>query len=291
MIPYFNQPALPLGPITVHAFGLLVVCAVFIGARVLQRRAADDALPAQEVTRFVNWILIGGFLGAHLFDRFVYFPAQTLADPFSILRLWDGLSSFGGFLGGTLGAMLFFRRHAGDGTGWKYADAFAYAFPSGGCSAVWDASSPSTIPGARPGSCSGRCTGTASSGTTSVSTKRSTPPASSCCSIPRAKTACPRLLSGALSSPLRSVPFRHRLPQDRRCSLPGPDTGQYGTYSRSRSAASAASATTRRRACKWSRASLTVGGLATRSPGLDRGELIFRRCQRRLAKDTESSLS
>jgi len=123
---------------------LLLACAVFIGARVLQRRAADDALPAREVTRFVNWILIGGFLGAHLFDRFVYFPAQTLADPFSILRLWDGLSSFGGFIGGTLGAMLFFRRHAGDGTGWKYADAFAYAFPFGwvfgrlGCFVAFD---------------------------------------------------------------------------------------------------------------------------------------------------------
>ena len=74
-------------------------------------------------------MLIGGFAGAHLVDRLVYFPAETIADPLSLLRVWESLSSFGGFLGGTVAVLLFLRRHAASDSAWKYVDSFAYAFP------------------------------------------------------------------------------------------------------------------------------------------------------------------
>lgn len=128
MIPYFQQPSLSIGPLTIHGFGVLVACAVMVGVSILHRRCAQVGLPAADVSRFINWVLLYGFAGAHLVDRFVYFPVQTLADPFSILRFWEGLSSFGGFLGGTVGALLFFRRHAGPGVAWQYLDCYAYAF-------------------------------------------------------------------------------------------------------------------------------------------------------------------
>jgi phosphatidylglycerol:prolipoprotein diacylglycerol transferase len=144
MIPYFRQPSLHLGPLAIHAFGILVVCAVMLGTAILQRRALAMGLRDADSSRFVSWILLGGFAGAHLVDRFVYFPRETLVDPISILRFWEGLSSFGGFLGGTTGALLFFRRHARPGSAWKYADSFAYAFPFGwifgrlGCFVAYD---------------------------------------------------------------------------------------------------------------------------------------------------------
>ncbi|MBC8132213.1 MAG: prolipoprotein diacylglyceryl transferase [Deltaproteobacteria bacterium] len=144
MIPYFPQPRLTLGPLTIYAFGLLVACAVTVGMKILHRRAAAVGLNGLDVSRFISWTLIGGFAGAHLVDRFVYFPADTLAHPVTILRFWDGLSSFGGFLGGTVGALLYFHRHAAPGTAWKYLDSFAYAFPFGwifgrlGCFVAFD---------------------------------------------------------------------------------------------------------------------------------------------------------
>ena len=144
MIPYFRQPSLDLGPLTVHAFGILVACAVIVGVKILHERAARQGLLARDVSRFVSWILLGGFVGAHLVDRFVYFPAETLKDPVTILRFWEGLSSFGGFLGGTLGGLLFFHRHATPESAWKYIDSFAYAFPFGwifgrlGCFVAFD---------------------------------------------------------------------------------------------------------------------------------------------------------
>ena len=144
LIPYFQQPTLSIGPLTVHAFGLLVACAVLLGTQVLQHRAAQQGLSQRAVTRFVSWVLIGGFLGAHLVDRIVYFPRETGSDPLSVLRFWEGLSSFGGFLGGTMGALWFFVRRAEPGTAWAYVDSFAYAFPFGwvlgrlGCFVAYD---------------------------------------------------------------------------------------------------------------------------------------------------------
>jgi phosphatidylglycerol:prolipoprotein diacylglycerol transferase len=47
----------------------------------------------------------------------------------SLLRFWEGISSFGGFLGGGFGAWLFFHRASSELPRWKYVDAAAYAFP------------------------------------------------------------------------------------------------------------------------------------------------------------------
>jgi phosphatidylglycerol:prolipoprotein diacylglycerol transferase len=144
MIPYFAQPHLQLGPFTIHAFGVLVACAVLIGMRIVRRRAATLGIPQPAVERFLAWVLVGGFAGAHLVDRLVYFPGETMRDPLSLFRFWESLSSFGGFVGGTIGALLFFRRQAAPGSAWKYVDSFAYAFPFGwilgrtGCFVAFD---------------------------------------------------------------------------------------------------------------------------------------------------------
>jgi phosphatidylglycerol:prolipoprotein diacylglycerol transferase len=140
LIPYFEQPH--LGPI--HLFGVLVVCAIFFGSKVLTKRAAQYKISAETVQQFVTWIMVAGFIGAHLVDRFVYFPSETLEDPWSIVKVWQGISSFGGFLGGAVGGLLFFRYKLKEGTAWQVADSFAYAFPFGwvfgrlGCFSAFD---------------------------------------------------------------------------------------------------------------------------------------------------------
>jgi phosphatidylglycerol---prolipoprotein diacylglyceryl transferase len=144
-LPYFRQPEISLGPLTIHAFGVLVATAVLVGSWVFRRRLERDGLPVPPGQRLLSYILVGGFLGAHLVDRLIYDPADTLADPWSLLRVWDGLSSFGGFLGAVIGALLFVRRQAaGAFPGWPYLDAVAYAFPFGwifgrlGCTVAFD---------------------------------------------------------------------------------------------------------------------------------------------------------
>lgn len=133
MIPYFKQPTLSIGPLTIHAFGVMVAVAMLVGMWMVRRKATREGLSGAIADRLVTWTLLGGFAGAHLVDRLVYFPRETLADPVSLLRFWDGLSSFGGFLGAIVGTALFFRRVPPEVAEqrWRYLDAVAYGFPFG----------------------------------------------------------------------------------------------------------------------------------------------------------------
>ncbi len=131
MIPYFAQPQLSLGLVTIHAFGVMVALAMLSGMWAVRRRAAATGLDPLMADRLVTWVLLGGFAGAHLIDRLVYFPGQTWAEPVRLLKFWEGLSSFGGFLGAIVASMLFFRRVDTGAARWGYLDAVAYGFPLG----------------------------------------------------------------------------------------------------------------------------------------------------------------
>jgi phosphatidylglycerol:prolipoprotein diacylglycerol transferase len=129
MLPYFRQPELSIGSFKIHAFGALVALAVLVGSEIVRRRALRARLEPLAAASMVSWIVLVGFAGAHLVDRLIYFPRATMADPMSLLRFWEGISSFGGFLFGGFGAWLFFRSQPEGFPHWKYVDAAAYAFP------------------------------------------------------------------------------------------------------------------------------------------------------------------
>ncbi len=131
MIPYFQQPHLNLGLLTIHGFGVLVALAVISGSALVRRRARTDQLDLKNVERLLSWLLLGGFAGAHLADRLVYFPGKTLADPVSLLRFWDGLSSFGGLVGAVVGALAFIHHARLAALRWRLLDTVAYALPFG----------------------------------------------------------------------------------------------------------------------------------------------------------------
>jgi phosphatidylglycerol---prolipoprotein diacylglyceryl transferase len=144
VIPYFEQPTLRIGPITIHAFGVLVAVAVLVGYRVFRGQLRARGLDRLIGDRLFGYIIVGGFVGAHLVDRLVYFPGETWEDPWSLLRFWEGLSSFGGFLGAVTGAWLFHQRSKPEVDAWPYIDSVAYAFPFGwifgrlGCFLAYD---------------------------------------------------------------------------------------------------------------------------------------------------------
>jgi len=132
VIPYLSQPSIDLGPVTIQAFGVIVVAAVLIGLEAARRRMRHLGLDMTLGERLARWTLIGGFLGAHLFAVLLYVPEKVAADPFVLLKVWENLSSFGGILGGLLGLWLFVRVRIGldRATSRRYLDAVAYAFPA-----------------------------------------------------------------------------------------------------------------------------------------------------------------
>lgn len=133
MLPYAEQPALRLGPVTIHAFGAVVAASVFLGLEVARRRMQSLGLDARLGERLAWWTLIGGFLGAHLFSVVFYFPEKVGRNPLVLFKLWEDVSSFGGILGGLLGLWLFVRVRAPVPAGERrrYLDAVAYTFPFG----------------------------------------------------------------------------------------------------------------------------------------------------------------
>jgi phosphatidylglycerol:prolipoprotein diacylglycerol transferase len=131
MVPYVTQPALHLGPVTIHAFGAIVALAAFLGLEIGRRRFRRLELDPAIGEGLAWWALVGGFLGAHLFAVLFYFPEKVLRNPLVLLKLWEDLSSFGGMLGGLLGIGAYLRRRAPSITRLtrrRLFDAIAYAF-------------------------------------------------------------------------------------------------------------------------------------------------------------------
>lgn len=142
MIPYYQAPSLKLGPLTLEPFGIFVAIGILLAARLMGKQAQRDGLDPNPLADYAPWGVGVGIVMGHLVHLFGYHPEELSKSPFQIFRVWDGLSSFGGLLGGILAAVVFFRLrklrfH-------DYADAFALAVAPGwavariGCFAVHD---------------------------------------------------------------------------------------------------------------------------------------------------------
>lgn len=109
VIPYFVPPALELGPLSIQPFGVLVAIGVLIGASVCTRESVKRKLDPQILADFAMWGVVVGVVVGHWVHLFAYHPEELSKSPFQIFKVWDGLSSMGGLLGGILAAVVFFR--------------------------------------------------------------------------------------------------------------------------------------------------------------------------------------
>jgi phosphatidylglycerol:prolipoprotein diacylglycerol transferase len=132
MIPYFEQPVLPIGPVKIHAFGVLVAVSMLVGIRMALGRCRKLSLDTDLCADLLFYMLIAAFVSAHLFAVLAYFPGEVAKNPLILLKIWENISSFGGILGALFGIWLFFRwksPHLPAGTRWKYLDVIAFVFP------------------------------------------------------------------------------------------------------------------------------------------------------------------
>jgi len=158
LIPYITLPEIPIigrhvlhalghvvdiGPWTIKPFGTLVALGVYIGTVVSMRTAKRWELHVEAFSKFLFWILVWGFVAGHVLDEIAYHPDQVLRDPLSLIKIWAGLSSFGGFIGGAMGAVAFKLRFRIKSI-MPFVDVMAAVFPLGwvfgrmGCSVVHD---------------------------------------------------------------------------------------------------------------------------------------------------------
>ena len=133
MIPYFPQPEVHLfGPITIHAFGAIVAAALIVGWGMAVARSRRKGLDPEILEDLLLYVVLSGFVVAHLYSVLAYFPREAMENPLLLLKFWEDISSFGGFVGGLLGLWIFFRfkaRHVDAAARWRYLDVIAYVFP------------------------------------------------------------------------------------------------------------------------------------------------------------------
>lgn len=154
LIPYIHIPnftIIPQGyfgghfppvPFSIKPFGTLVATGVYLGAYLAVRQGKKVGLDERALTSFIFWVVGVGFIGGHVLNTLFYFPERVLSDPLDLLRVWNGLSSFGGFIGGIAGVFLWRWRYKTPVL--PYVDMIASAFPvawvfgRSGCSVAHD---------------------------------------------------------------------------------------------------------------------------------------------------------
>lgn len=111
MIPYFQYNAFMIGPVTIQVWGLMVALGIIAAIVCMRVLAKKYFLSHDLLLDMAVWILVSAFIFARVFHVIFYAPGYFAADPWAILRLWEGgASSMGGFFGAVLAIWLFCRK-------------------------------------------------------------------------------------------------------------------------------------------------------------------------------------
>jgi phosphatidylglycerol:prolipoprotein diacylglycerol transferase len=133
---------------TVWSFA--VPAAITAGYWVALRRAREAGIDTKIFESSMEWGIGGGLLLSHMAEILFYQPQKLKAEGFlTLLKFWDGLSSYGGFFGGVLVFALYYRIVTRR-SWWKEADLLiqgmvvAWIFGRFGCAVSGDHPGPRT---------------------------------------------------------------------------------------------------------------------------------------------------
>ncbi len=106
-IPYFNPVLiehLPVVGLPIHMFGVLVAIGILLAVPQVVKRGKQLGLDPVQTSSMCTWIVVVGFVVSHVFDVLTYQPGALKQNPWLIVDIRSGISSFGGFIGafGTL---------------------------------------------------------------------------------------------------------------------------------------------------------------------------------------------
>lgn len=131
-VPIFRIPLpdfLPWEEAPIHGFGILVAIGFMLGGNVAMKAAERRGLDPDVINRLIGWLIAGTFIGGHVGYGLMYKPSEYLADPIQFLYMWQGLSSYGGFVACVPIAIWFFKR---EGVPiWPYVDTLAIGLTLG----------------------------------------------------------------------------------------------------------------------------------------------------------------
>lgn len=140
----YNLDVPGIGTLPIDPWFTLVCIGFVVGLEVARHRAIQLGLDVRDIVDGAVFTVLSGFFFGHVFTVVFYYPERLVEDGImSILRVWEGFSSMGGFFGAVIGASIFYK-WIRPRDGWRHADVIMYGFPFGwifgrlGCFVVHD---------------------------------------------------------------------------------------------------------------------------------------------------------
>lgn len=129
LIPYFEPVRFTLGTWTIGLWEILVAASFMLGLEIARARGIKQGLDVRDVVDGIVVTVGLGFVGGHLLHVLGYNPHLIEEEGWvTLLKVWAGLSSTGGFIGATLGSILFYKVIRKRDY-WLHADPIAFGFP------------------------------------------------------------------------------------------------------------------------------------------------------------------
>lgn len=101
-----------IGGLQIRWYGLFFALSFYLGYLILEKQVFKrENISVNVLDRLATYVVIGTVVGARLGHVFFYQPAEYLADPISIFKIWEGgLASHGAAVGILLALILFVRK-------------------------------------------------------------------------------------------------------------------------------------------------------------------------------------
>jgi len=140
-----------------NVWSFAVPAAIVAGYWLALRRAREARIDTKVFEASMEWAIGGGLVLSHMAEILFYQPQKLKEEGFlTLFKFWDGLSSYGGFFGGTAVVACFYLIHHRR-RWWVEADLliqgmiFAWVFGRFGCTVSGDHPGPrTTLPFAYP---------------------------------------------------------------------------------------------------------------------------------------------
>jgi phosphatidylglycerol---prolipoprotein diacylglyceryl transferase len=93
-----------------NVWSFAVPAAIISGYWFAVRRAKQAGVASREFENAIEWCVGGGLVISHMVEILLYQPHRLKAEgPLTLLKFWDGLSSYGGFFGAILMMTISYR--------------------------------------------------------------------------------------------------------------------------------------------------------------------------------------
>lgn len=100
-----------LGFFKLRWYSLMFVVGFWLGFRFMRRTFQAEGRKLEDLDSLLVFLVLGTMIGARLGHVLFYEPARYFADPFSILKIWEGgLASHGGAIGVAIAIWLYCRK-------------------------------------------------------------------------------------------------------------------------------------------------------------------------------------